>query len=129
MGREFAIGFDQVGNLRRRKNRAAAHEHQMQPHPERRQRPGTDDGVVRRLGADHQARGVEHPVPVPLLDRLVDGDGRAEIVARNDQALQDWISRALRKCMNSTPSRSRRFIMSQLLSISSVMSAIFRGRK
>lgn len=128
-GRKQSISADEIGNTLGRKDGTAADQNEMQPDPERRQTSRPLYRVLRRRRPDHQTRGIENALAVRPLDRFVDGNGSAEIIARNDQPLQVPVSRARRKCMNSTPSRSRRFVISQLCSISIVISAILRGRK
>ena len=78
---------------------------------------------------DHQAGGRQNAVPVRLLDRLVDGGIEPEIVGADDQAPQLAISRLRRNWKNSTPSRSRRRIISGLLIISATSEAILPRRK
>jgi hypothetical protein len=65
------------------------------------------------------------------LDRRVDRVREPEVVAGYDDPFHGFGRSPLarRKWMNSTPSRSRRFVISQLLAISKVISAIFRGLK
>ena len=68
-----------------------------------------------------------------LLDRLVDRDIATEIIGGDDQPprrqSQLAISRSRRNWKNSMPSRSRRRIISGLLSISPSSEAILRRRK
>ena len=65
-----------------------------------------------------------------LLDGLVDLGRQPKIVGGDDEPLQDAASRrSLRKRKNSTPSCSRRFIMSGLRAISPTIEAIFGARK
>ena len=83
-----------------------------------------------RLTRDHQARGGEDAVAMRSLDRLVDGFGEAEIVGGDDGAAgHAALLRSRRNWKNSTPSRSRRFIICGLRTISPTMAAIFGARK
>jgi hypothetical protein len=68
-------------------------------------------------------------VIVRFEDRAIDAAGKTEIVAVDDEFLQARSSRPVMNRRNSAPSRSRRFIISALESISKVISAIFLGRK
>jgi hypothetical protein len=64
------------------------------------------------------------------LDGLVDLDRYAEIIGRDDQTPQSAASRrSFRNWKNSTPSRSRRFIICGERTISPTMAAIFGARK
>jgi hypothetical protein len=93
------------------------------------------DRILRGARADHQARGVEHAVAMRALDRRVHARMQPEVVRGEDQrraarcVVTNQASCARRKRKNSTPSRRRRFIMSQLVSISRTISQIFDGRK
>ena len=63
-------------------------------------------------------------------DGLVDFAREPEIVGGDDEMFQSAGSRrSRRKRKNSTPSRSRRFNMSGLRTISPAMAAIFGARK
>ena len=104
-------------------------EHQMQADPQVRQATGTGYRVGDGGGADHQARGRQNAVPVGLLDSFVDGGVEPEIVGADDQVPQLAISRLRRNWKNSTPSRSRRRIISGLLIISATSDAILPRRK
>ena len=88
-------------------------------------------GPPHRIGGSgrphHQAGMGENPLTMRPFDTLVDGLGKPEIVGGDDDFLQAWRSRRNRK--NSTPSRSRRFIICGLRTISLTMEAIFGARK
>ncbi len=102
----------------------------MQPNREPRQPARQFDGRRRRRRSDHQARRGEDALDMGALDGAVDRVGEAEIVRRDDQVFQCAISRrSRRKRKNSTPSRSRRFIISGLNAISPTIEAILLGRK
>jgi len=104
-------------------------EHHMQADPQVRQATGTGYRVSRGGRADHQARSRQNAVLVGLLDSFVDGGVEPEIVGADDQAPQLAISRLRRNWKNSTPSRSRRRIISGLLIISATSEAILPRRK
>ena len=88
------------------------------------------DRVRGRGGADHQACGGQDAALMRGFDRLVDLTCEPEIVGGDDQALQSAGSRRSRRNRkNSTPSRSRRLIISGLRTISPTMEAIFGARK
>ena len=102
----------------------------MQPDAQARHAPRARHCVGRGGRADHQAGGAQNAVPMGLLDGLVHFGREAEIIGRDDQPLQTIASsRWRRNWKNSTPSRSRRFIISGLRIISPTMEAIFEGRK
>jgi hypothetical protein len=64
------------------------------------------------------------------LDGVVDLFGKAEVVRRDDQAVQCASSLCWRrKAKNSTPSRKRRFIICGLRIISPTIAAILGARK
>ncbi len=124
------VVVDQVGQLLGRQHRPAIDQHEMKPDPQARQSLGALDRVGHGRARDHQAGRTQYTVAVRLLDRLVDCTIGAEIVGGNDQLLQATASlRRRRKSKNSTPSRSRRFIMSKSRSISATIEPILRGRK
>jgi len=126
---EEAPLVDEVRDPGRGQGRAAVDQNEVNPHREPRVRPGEPDCFVGGLAGDHETRVREHAAPVRLDDGAIDAPGLPEIVAGDDEASQAAPSRFRRKRANSAPSRSRRFSMSMLDSISSVISAIFRGRK
>src|ERR1700722_12916337 len=80
--------------------------------------------------SDHQARCGENAVDMRALDGFIDFVGEAEVVGCDDQIFQCAVScRSRKKRKNSTPSRSRRFMTSGLLTISPTIEAILPGRK
>ena len=101
----------------------------MQADPQVRQTTGTGYGVGNGRSADHQARGRQNAVAMGPFDSFVDGRVEPEIVSADDKASQLAISRLRRNWKNSTPSRSRRRIISGLLSISATSEAILPRRK
>ena len=126
---ETAVPAHQTGDFGTRKRRKPIDEYQMQADPQVMQATGARHRVSRGGAADHQARGRQNAVPVGLLDSFVDGGVEPEIVGADDQASQLAISRLRRNWKNSTPSRSRRRIISGLLSISATSEAILPRRK
>jgi hypothetical protein len=126
---ETAVPAHQTGDFGTRERRMPVDDHQMQADPQVRQATGTGYRVGDGGGADHQARGRQNAVPVGLRDSFVDGGVQPEIVGADDQAPQFAISRLRRNWKNSTPSRSRRRIISGLLIISATSEAILPRRK
>ena len=126
---EPAVAPHEAADFGARQSRRAVDQDQMQADPQVRQPARARHGVGRRRGRDHQAGGRQNAVPVRLLDGLVDGGVEAEIVGADDQAPQLAISRLRRNWKNSTPSRSRRRIISGLLIISATSEAILPRRK
>ena len=102
----------------------------MQTDTQLRQPPRPCSCVAGGRTANHQAGGRENACDVSPFDAFVDFRRQAEIVGRDDQSLQ-WAPscRSRRKRKNSIPSRSRRFIISGLCTISPTIDAIFPLRK
>ena len=94
---EFAIAADQRRDLSGGQYRAAIDQHEMQSDSQPRQQPGTRHRIRRCRRTDHQARGRQDPVPMRLLDSLIDGRVEPEIVGADDQPPQPAISRLRRK--------------------------------
>ena len=95
-----------------------------------RNRGSLRDRVFRRRGADHETGSRQDATPMRGFDGLVDFACKPKIVGGDDDLLQSAGSRrSRRKRKNSIPSRSRRFNMSGLLTISPAMAAIFGARK
>jgi hypothetical protein len=139
---ETAIRIDQVGNCRARQHGLAVGQHQVQPDPQAGTAVRGGDGFGGGRGCHHQAGGIENAIMKGALDCGIDAGMQAEIVGGNDQSASKpghsapffilaarQAPCARRKRKNSTPSRSRRFVMSQLRSISRTISQIFAGRK
>jgi hypothetical protein len=132
-----AVASHQAAQPIGRRNRAAADQYEMQPDP----KPWQPARSLNRIGdgwrPDHQARGRQDAVAMRLFDGLVDRYVQAEIVGAEDEALRErprpprqlGSSRSRRNWKNSTPSRTRRRIISGLRSISPSSEAIFRRRK
>jgi hypothetical protein len=103
---------------------------EMQPDREPGQPPRHFHSRRRRGCSNHEARGRERAFDMGDLNRAVHLIGEAEIVRGDDQKLQCAVSRRSRKKRkNSAPSRSRRFIMSGLRTISPTIEAILPERK
>jgi hypothetical protein len=66
----------------------AVQSNQVQPDPEQAQAMRARHRIAGGRGPDHQARGVENAVPTWLLDRRIDLNRSAEILAGDDQPLQ-----------------------------------------
>jgi len=102
----------------------------MQSHTQVRHPSRTLHGIGGRACSDHQAGRGENSISMRPLDRFVDLGREPEIVGGDDQRLQCAISRrSRRKWKNSTPSRSRRFIICGLAAISATIDAILPERK
>ena len=93
---ECCIAPNQSGNLDIGQDRTAIHQNQMQTHAKLGQPAGARHRIGGSISRNHQARGGEDPVPIRLLDRLVDSRVETEIVSADDQLPQLVISR-LRK--------------------------------
>jgi hypothetical protein len=127
---EVPAPVDEVRQLLRRQRRPALDQHEMQADVQSRQSPRAGDGVLRRGTGDHQAGSGEDAALMRDFDRFIHLAGKAEVVGRDDDTLQSAGSlRSRRKRKNSMPSRSRRFRMSGLFTISPAIAAIFGARK
>ena len=127
---QASAAVEQARYLRAIRHRIAVDQHDVQPDAQIRQRPCPFDCIGRRRRADHEARGTQDAVSVRRLHGGVDGLTEPEIVRRYDQVVQCAGSRrSRRKAKNSTPSRSRRTIISGLRTISATIAAIFGARK
>jgi hypothetical protein len=127
---EVPVGVDEIGQVLRGQDRPAFDQNQVQADAQPRQPPRPRDGVLRRGAGDHEARGRENAVAMRGLDGFVDLASKPEIVGGDDDALQSAGSRrSRRKRKNSMPSRSRRFRMSGLFTISPASAAILGARK
>ncbi len=130
---EPAVAAHETPELIRRQRRRAVDQHKVQPDAQRAEATCPCDRIRRGRRADHQAGARQNAVAMRLLDRVVGCDIAAEIVSRNDQPPcrqpQLAISRSRRNWKNSTPSRTRRRIISGLFSISPSSDAILRRRK
>jgi hypothetical protein len=125
-----AATVHQIRDRRRRQNRLSVNQRQMQADGKRRQATRQLHSLSRRRRSDHQACGSEDAFDMRALNGLVDFVGEAEVVGRDDQIFQCAVScRSRKKRKNSTPSRSRRFMTSGLLTISPTIEAILPGRK
>lgn len=77
----------------------------------------------------HQTGRGNYPVAMAPLNRLIDFRRRPKVIGSDNEIFQAWPRLARRNWKNSTPSRSRRFIICGLASISATIDAIFDGRK
>ena len=130
VGAKAPVAVDEVGDALGRQSRPPLDQHEVQADAQSSEAVGAPDRVGGYGFRHHQARGGEDAVAMRRLDRLVDLGREAEIVGRDDEALQAATSRrSRRKRRNSRPSRRRRFIISGLRTISPTMAAIFGARK
>lgn len=121
--------LDEIRHGVRRKSRNAVDQHKMQSDAESGKAARAAHGVGRRCAGHHQAGSGQDAIAMGLFDRFIYFRRGAEIIRRNDQRFQAWLRRARKNWKNSTPSRSRRFIISGLAIISPTIDAIFDGRK
>ena len=130
VGAKAPAPIEEIGQPVRRQHRPALDQHQMQTDTQALQAAGAGDGVRGGWSGDHQARGGEDAALMCRLDGVIDLSRKPEIVGRDDDVLQSATSRRSRRNRkNSMPSRSRRFIISGLLSISPTIEAILGARK
>ena len=101
----------------------------MQPNTQAGKTARSRNRVVRGCSADHQARRGKDALPMRQFNTGVDLGREPEIVGSDDEALQSATSRSRKNLKNSIPSRSRRFIISGLRTISPTIEAIFGTRK
>ena len=104
-------------------------EHEVQAYAQRGQAARPHHRVGCGCSPHHQAGSRQDARRVGELDRVVDLGRKAEIVRRDDEAVQCTARRSRRKWKNSMPSRSRRFIISGLFTISPTIDAILSLRK
>jgi hypothetical protein len=126
---QVTVGVDEVGDRSRRQQRMAVDEHEMQPDAQRRKAARPRDCICCRGAAHHEACRGEDALCMRELDGRVDFGCDAEIVGRDDEALQCAARRSRRKWKNSIPSRRRRFIICGLFTISPTIDAILLLRK
>ena len=120
----------EIGNALRRQNRRPVDEHQVQTDAQRGQAARSRHRVGSGPCAHHQAGGRQDALRVRELNGLVDLGRKAEIVRCDYETVQCAASRrSRRKWKNSMPSRSRRFIISGLFTISPTIDAILSLRK
>jgi len=101
----------------------------MQTHPQRGQPSSAGDRIGRRRPGHHQTGRSQDTFAVSRFHGFVDRKRGSEIIRRDDELLQAASRRERRKWKNSTPSRSRRPIISGLAIISATMEAILLGRR
>jgi hypothetical protein len=120
---------DEIRDHRRRQHRLAVDQHDMQPDAQ----AGHEARALHRIRGgrrgDHQAGARKHTIPMGRLDRIVHRNVQAEIVGADDDSPQLASCRSRRKWKNSTPSRSRRFIIVGLRTISLTIETILPVRK
>lgn len=122
--------IDEIGNAIGRQHGRALDEDEMQAYAQIMQSPRARDRIRRCGSADHQTRRAQYALAMCGFDRFVDFVRQTKIVGRDDQLLQCMAPRRSRRnWKNSIPSRSRRFIMSGLLTISLTIDAILPERK
>jgi len=120
---------NEIGQSFRRQRRCAIDEYQMQPDAQTGKTARACYSVRRRRGGNHQARSRQDPVFMRQLHAGVDFGCEPKIIGRDDEMLQSATSRSRKNLKNSIPSRSRRFIISGLRTISPTIEAIFGARK
>jgi hypothetical protein len=101
----------------------------MQPDAETWETACACNCVPNSSGPDHQARRGEDALFVRNLHGGIDFGRESKIIGRDDELPQSATSRSRRNLKNSIPSRSRRFIISGLRTISPTIEAIFGARK
>ena len=134
VGGKLAIRAEEAGNALTAQHGGPLDHHQMQADPQARHPLRTLNRIRRRSPCHHQAGRAQDAVAVGALDRRVDRRGEAEIARRAPSpavtaAAQAALFRSRMNWKNSTPSRSRRFIICGLRTISLTMDAIFGARK
>jgi len=121
---------DEIRQAVRRQERPALHQNQMQADTQTRQPARARDRVLCRGGGDHEAGSRQDAALMRGFHGFIDFAREPKIVGGDDDTFQSAGSRrSRRKRKNSTPSRSRRFSMSGLRTISPAMAAIFGARK
>jgi hypothetical protein len=121
--------FDEIGQFFGRQRRPAFDQDNMQADAQSRKEARTLNRVRSGGAGDHQACRREDPIPMRQLDRRIDFWREPEIVSRDNKVFQSATSRSRRNRKNSIPSRSRRFNISGLRTISPTIEAIFGARK
>jgi hypothetical protein len=120
---------DEIGQPLRRQQRSPVDEYKMQPDAQTGKTARACDRVRGSSGGDHQTCRGEDPLFMRQLHAGIDLGREPKIVGRDDKALQSATSRSRKNLKNSIPSRSRRFIISGLRTISPTIEAIFGARK
>ena len=123
------VGVDEIGQPFGGQRRLAVDEDQMQADAQTRKPARARDCVRRRSCGDHQACRGQDALLMRQFHGCVDLGREPEIVGRDDEVLQSATSRSRKNLKNSIPSRSRRFIISGLRTISPTIEAIFGARK
>ena len=121
---------DEIRQAVRRQEGAALHQNQMQADSQTRELARARDRVLCRGCGDHEAGSRQDAALMRCFHGFIDFAREPKIVGGDDDTFQSAGSRrSRRKRKNSTPSRSRRFNMSGLRTISPAMAAIFGARK
>ncbi len=127
---QSAARIEKPADLRSVAGRIAVGQHQMKPDAKAGQAPRPRHRIGGSRSGDHQTCGAEYAFAVGKLDGGVDLVTEPEIIGRYDQMVQCVSSRRWRRnAKNSTPSRSRRTIISGLRTISDTIAAIFGARR
>ena len=126
---QASVRVDEIGQLFGGQRRLAVDEDEMQADAKTREPARARDCVCRGRCSDHQACGGQDALLMRQFHGCVNLGREPEIVGRDDKVLQSATSRSRRNLKNSTPSRSRRFIISGLRTISPTIEAIFGARK
>ena len=84
--RKKTVIVDEGADLLDRQDGLAVDQDDVKSDAQSRIRLRTGHGVVRRGGADHQARGVEHAALMRDFDRLVHFQGCSKVIGRYDQS-------------------------------------------
>jgi hypothetical protein len=121
--------IDEIRDALERHCRPSLDQHQMQANAQAWYPARALGRVCGRRSGHHQASRAQDALPVRQLHRFVDLGREPEVVGGDDETLQAATSRWRRNLKNSTPSRSRRFIISGLRTISPTIDAIFGARK
>jgi len=125
-----SLVVDEIRDGSAGKCRPSIDEREVQPDTQRRKAAGALDRIGDGGPAHHQTGGAQDAAGVRYFDGAIDFGRQAEVVGGDDQRLQCALCRRSRRnWKNSTPSRSRRFIISGLLAISPTIDAIFERRK
>ena len=129
VGAQLTARVEEIRDVFRRRCRPPFDQHQMQSDPQAWQAARALDCICGRHSGHHQACRAQDSLPVRQLDRFIDLGREPEVVSGDDEMLQAATSRWRKNLKNSTPSRSRRFIISGLRTISPTIDAIFGARK
>ena len=104
LGGKAPVTVDERRDPRAGERRRALDEHDVQPNAQAGKAPCAPDGVGRGGRGDHQACGGQDATAVGALHRLIDLEGEAEIVGRDDQPFY----RLPRHAFEAAPARRSR---------------------